>query len=125
MRERAFKRAVAAILLAAFISALPGSVLAVNFDLAGMDRSVAPGDDFFLYTNGTWYKDAVIPPDRSSLGTFQTIAAEVARRNASLIADAEKEKTPEAQMVADYYAAYIDEKAIEAKGLKPIADELA
>ncbi|MCC6825611.1 MAG: M13 family metallopeptidase [Acidobacteria bacterium] len=125
MRERAFKRAVAAILLAAFISALPGSVLAVNVDLAGMDRSVVPGDDFFLYTNGTWYKDAVIPPDRSSLGTFQTIAAEVARRNASLIADAEKEKTPEAQMVADYYAAYIDEKAIEAKGLKPIADELA
>ena len=27
-----------------------------GFDTAGMDRSVAPGDNFFDYSNGTWAK---------------------------------------------------------------------
>ena len=36
--------------------------------MAGMDRSVAPGDDFFAYANGTWAKTAEIPPDRSTWG---------------------------------------------------------
>jgi len=27
-----------------------------GFDTAGMDRSVAPGDDFYLFANGTWLK---------------------------------------------------------------------
>ncbi len=33
-------------------------------------RSVAPGDDFFLYANGTWVKDTEIPADRP-LGNVQ------------------------------------------------------
>src|SRR6185503_11290753 len=39
-------------------------------DLSAMDKSVKPGDDFFNYVNGSWYKKAVIPPDRSSIGSF-------------------------------------------------------
>lgn len=38
-------------------------------DLTGMDKSVKPGDDFFDYVNGTWYKNAVIPPDRLGIGS--------------------------------------------------------
>src|ERR1700679_86288 len=34
-----------------------------GIDLAGMDKSVKPGDDFFDYANGTWYKNAAIPAD--------------------------------------------------------------
>src|SRR5439155_3448407 len=37
-------------------------------DLAGIDRLVAPGDDFFRYANGAWLKATEIPPDRSSYG---------------------------------------------------------
>ena len=39
-----------------------------GIDLAGMDRAVAPGDDFFAYANGTWMKTTEIPPDRASFG---------------------------------------------------------
>ncbi len=42
-------------------------------DLAGMDQSVKPGDDFFEYVNGGWLKTAVIPADRSSTGSFQNL----------------------------------------------------
>ena len=34
---------------------------APGIDLAGMDRSVAPGDDFFAYANGAWCKTTEIP----------------------------------------------------------------
>ena len=37
-------------------------------DLSDMDKSVKPGDDFFLYGNGAWIRHAVIPPDRSYAG---------------------------------------------------------
>src|ERR1700730_15571067 len=36
-----------------------------GLDLAGIDRLVAPGDDFFRYANGAWLKATDIPPDLS------------------------------------------------------------
>ena len=115
-------------LLASFILwSVPVRALvpSAGLDLAGMDRTVDPGDDFFLYANGGWFNRTEIPADRTSLGVFQGIASEVARRNAGLITDAAKANTPEAKMVADYYAAYLNEAAIEAKGIEPIKAELA
>ncbi|MBW8911711.1 MAG: hypothetical protein JF564_07480, partial [Sphingomonas sp.] len=35
-----------------------------------MDRSVAPGADFFRYANGGWERRTAIPADRSSTGTI-------------------------------------------------------
>jgi len=40
-------------------------------DLASMDKSVKPGDNFFNYVNGKWLATATIPPDRSQVGSFQ------------------------------------------------------
>ena len=37
---------------------------------AGWTRSVAPGDDFFSYANGSWVKNTAIPADRSRIGGF-------------------------------------------------------
>lgn len=128
MRTVYSKRLAALALAAAFLmSSLPFAAMAQTnhgIDFAGMDRSVNPGDDFFLYANGTWFNNTEIPNDRTSLGIFQGIAAEVARRNASLITDAASSGTPQGKMVADYYAAYMDEAKIESLGLAPIKDEL-
>src|SRR5439155_20574626 len=33
-----------------------------GIDVAGIDRSVSPGDDFFGYANGGWLKSHDIPP---------------------------------------------------------------
>ncbi len=95
-----------------------------GIDIAGMDRSVDPGDNFFAYSNGTWYKNTEIPNDRSSVGIFQGIAVDVAQRTAGLINDAGKSNTPDSKMVADFYAAFMDEASIESRGLTPINDEL-
>jgi putative endopeptidase len=44
-----------------------------GFDTAGMDKSVAPGDDFFSYANGTWVKNTPIPPDKARYGLFDVL----------------------------------------------------
>jgi putative endopeptidase len=45
-----------------------------GFDASGMDRSIAAGDDFFGFANGTWVKNTEIPADRSRFGSFNVIA---------------------------------------------------
>jgi len=129
MRTVYSKRIAAVAVVAAFLmSSLPLAALGQarsGVDTTGMDRTVDPGEDFFLYANGGWYNKTEIPADRTSLGVFQGIAAEVARRNAGLITDAAKQNTPEAKMVTDYYNAYMDEARVESLGIKPIQPELA
>ena len=46
-----------------------------GFDLAGMDRSLKPGDDFFRYGGGAWMRNTPIPQDRSSWGPFFILRA--------------------------------------------------
>lgn len=110
---------------------IPGAALLAGvdtthgLDVAGMDRSVNPGDDFFGYTNGEWMKTTSIPDDRSSYGVFDMLAEEANRRTADLIKEAGKSaNNAEARLVGDYYDAYMNEKAIESKGLSPLKAEL-
>ena len=44
-----------------------------GFDTDGMDKSVAPGDDFYLFANGKWAEKAVIPDDKSNYGMFTAL----------------------------------------------------
>jgi putative endopeptidase len=120
MQFRAFAPAalgLAAVLLMA--AATPG------IDTAGMDRSVKPGDDFFAYANGTWTKTTDIPADRSSWGIGGELSELTDKRTAELIQTAGKAKGAEAKKIADYYASYMDEAGIEAKGLAPLKPTLA
>src|SRR4051812_43280727 len=99
---------------------------ASGIDLAGIDSTVAPGDDFFAYANGAWIKSAEIPPDRSVWGTGSILGELTAKRTAALIDEASKTAAPagsDARKVGDYYASAMDEAGIEAKGLTPLKDE--
>src|SRR2546430_8628427 len=94
-----------------------------GIDLAGIDKSVAPGDDFFAYANGSWVKNTEIPADRSTWGSGEMLAEVTGKRTADLIADASKSQAPkgsDAAKVGDYYASYMDEDGIESKGLAPL-----
>ncbi len=127
MQNHNLKRILAAVLLASMAAFLvPFAALGQTsgIDIAGMDRSVNPGDDFFSYVNGGWMKSTEIPADRTSFGAFDVIFDKVSKRTAELIEQAGNSKDPEAKLVADYYKAFLDEKAIEARGLDPIKAEL-
>jgi len=88
-----------------------------GFDETGMDRSVAPGDSFYSYANGTWAKNTVIPADKSNYGMF-TVLDDLSRGRTREILD-EAVKDP-ASKIGNAYSAFLDEAGIEAKGLAPI-----
>jgi putative endopeptidase len=107
------------------------SVPTTGIDLAGMDKSVVPGVDFNAYANGGWLKSTPIPPDKASYGIFAILADETRKRTVSLIQDsasASPKANDDARKVGDFYSSYMDEGAIESKGitpLKPKLDEIA
>ena len=98
---------------------------AIKIDTAGMDRSVAPGDDFYAFANGGWLKSHEIPADRVVIGTGSTVFDETQRRTAELIKTADTAAPgTEARKIGDLYASYMDEAGIEAKGIAPLKPAL-
>jgi putative endopeptidase len=94
-----------------------------GIDLAGMDRSVLPGDDFFHFANGGWLKATEIPPDRSSWSVGSVLAEQAEQRTREILESAASGGVPPGsaeRKIGDYYASYMDAAAIEAKGLAPI-----
>ena len=108
---------------------LPASTLAASpeigtwgFDVAGKYPGVRPGDDFFRYSGGGWIGRETLPADRTRWGSFDKLAdrASVDTRNIieGLAANPGVEGTSR-RKVGDFYRAFIDTAAIEARGLAP------
>ncbi len=113
--------AVALLLVAA--APLSAQRPTAGLDTAGMDRSVRPGDDFFRYANGTWLREAEIPADRSSYGSFNVAAERASERLTELVRDAAAAGAPAGssrRRIGDFYTAYLDTMAIERAGLSPL-----
>lgn len=121
-------RILAAATAIAAVVAMVGAVSPEHgIDLSGIDHSVAPGDDFFAYANGAWDKKTEIPADRSSYGVGSIVAEKTDAQVRDLIEAAAKTNPKpgsDAQKVGDFFASYMDEAGIEAKGLTPLKPEL-
>jgi putative endopeptidase len=100
-------------------------------DTAGMDRAAKPGANFDAYASGLWTKATAIPSDRSRWGMFDQLREESDANVRAILEEAMRSsagKGSNARKVGDFYAAYLDTAAIEAKGLaaiKPALDEIA
>jgi len=98
-----------------------------GLDLTAGNRNVKPGDDFFACANGGWYDSFVIPPDHASYGPFDQLDELSKKRVRDIIEQAAAAHggagTPE-QQIGDFYAAFMDEAAIEANGLAPAEADL-
>jgi putative endopeptidase len=95
--------------------------------LANIDHSVKPGDDFYHYANGAWIKRTELPADRAEVDVFSRLADLSNKRTADLIAEIAKSNPPAGsatRKVADLYNSYMDEAAIETKGLAPLRPHL-
>ncbi|MGH6872896.1 MAG: M13 family metallopeptidase [Rhizomicrobium sp.] len=97
-----------------------------GFDPSAMDKSVRPGDDFFMYVNGTWYKNAEIPSDRASTGSFQDLRVLSEKRMQEIASslDAKSDLTPEETKLRDLYDAFNDQAQIDKNGLAPAQKDL-
>ena len=88
-----------------------------GFDTAGMNKSVAAGDNFFDYANGTWAKNTPIPPDKARYGLFNVLDDLSKERTRGIIE--EQTKNPNSK-IGNAYLSFMDEAAVEAKGLTPL-----
>jgi predicted metalloendopeptidase len=95
---------------------------------AGVDTSIQPGEDFFAYANGAWLKATEIPAAKERWTARNDIDELTRQQIAKLIDDAAAAPAgSDARKVADFRAAYLNEAAIEARGLaslKPSLDRI-
>ena len=102
-----------------------------GYDPSAMDKSVKPGDDFWTYVNGSWNQRAQIAADRTSTG-YGVKLTEEAEVNVRSILNAMAKDPAEygapGKQLGDFYASWMDEAGIEARGtapLKPYLDRIA
>jgi predicted metalloendopeptidase len=108
-------------------SAATAGILKSGVYLQNLDKSVRPQDDFYRHINGGWLGTAQIPADRSNYGTFTKLQEDAERDLRDILEAAVSSKAApgsDAQKVGDYYASFLDEATVEARGLKPLQDEL-
>ncbi|WP_425458253.1 M13 family metallopeptidase [Collimonas rhizosphaerae] len=105
------------------------SPLASGIDMQNADTAVRPQDDFYSYVNGNWLKKTEIPADKSSWGAFYELRENSLNQLHTIVdaVSAEKNITPGSnqQKIADLYASYMDEPALETLGIKPLDAEFA
>ncbi|HEY8573951.1 M13 family metallopeptidase [Phenylobacterium sp.] len=98
-----------------------------GFDLAGRDTSVTPAHDLFQHANGGYLNALEIPADRSRFGAFDALN-ELSQNRLHVLLDttaADRAARGERAMVGALYRSFMDEKAVEALGAKPLAKDLA
>ena len=100
-----------------------------GFDLANLDRSVSPCDDFYKFADGGWMKNNPVPADRSTWATYSKLMDRNEEELHGILEEAAKDKsaTPGSnwQKIGDYYATCMDESAIEATGIKPLDPDIS
>jgi len=98
-----------------------------SLDQAAMDRSADPCVDFYQYTCGGWLTANPIPPDQARWSVYGKLADENQQFLWGILEESAKggaTRTPVQQKIGDFFAACMDEAAVEKLGATPLQPEL-
>ncbi len=127
MRAFLISASLLALAAPAFAADVAPKIGTFGFDVAGMDTSVKPGDDFVAYANGKYFATLEIPADKTAYGMSSGLSDLSRERTRTIIEKAAASggaPGSEAQKVGDFFASFMDEAAIEAKGIAPLKPDL-
>lgn len=102
-------------------------LLRSGLDLSHRDDSVRPQDDLFGHVNGRWLDGYRIPADRATDGAFRTLYDRAEEHVRDLIQEAAASgaaQHTDEQRIGDLFASFLDEEAIERRGVTPLLEEL-
>lgn len=111
---------------ALFAQPSPPNASMAHFDVNAMDKTADPCKDFYQYACGNWLKANPIPPDQARWGRFNELDERNKYALRAILDDAAKPDSARdtaTRQIGDYYAACMDEKGIETRGLAPLAAE--
>jgi endothelin-converting enzyme/putative endopeptidase len=98
-----------------------------SLDISSMDRSVDPCTDFYHYTCGSWIKKNPIPPDQARWDVYSKLNEDNERFLWGILLEASKPNASRNLVeteIGDYFAACMDESAVEKAGIAPLKPEL-
>ena len=101
-----------------------------GINLSGRDMHILPGNNFFLYANGTALAHLTIPPDMTSYGPFNKLAELSRLREKVILEDLAAHHTvaiprTDEEKLGTFYASYMDKDQIEHQGIQPLTSDLA
>jgi putative endopeptidase len=102
------------------------STQSAAIDFSTFDLDVRIQDDLFRHVNGTWLNTTEIPADKPLTGAFMELRdqAEAAVRDIITTLEGGEPGSDEGR-IADLYASFMDEDAVESAGVSPIRPLLA
>jgi putative endopeptidase len=118
---------VAVVAIAGTASAGQPRIGSYGFDATGMNTATRPGNDFDDYANGAWTKRTVIPGDHAYWGVWDELELQSRTHVRDILEEAARAHAPagsNARKIGDYYAAFMDEAAIEKSAAAPLQQRL-
>ncbi len=100
--------------------------LTSGVDRSAFDASVKPGENFFLYVNGTWIRHNPIPAEYSRWGAFPKLRDDNLLALREILEELSKEAKPldgDRQKLRDLFSTAMDEAKLEQAGASPLASE--
>src|ERR1700735_4802386 len=97
-------------------------------DVAGIDTSIKPGDNFFRYVDGRWYDTAKIADDQTGVGSYSFLNIPQKQLLQHILDSVSKTQNAPGsieQKVGDFYASGMDTITINRRGYEPIQPILA
>jgi endothelin-converting enzyme/putative endopeptidase len=98
-----------------------------SLDVTSMDRSADPCVDFFQYACGGWNKKNPIPADQARWDVYGKLNDDNAQFLWGVLEEAARPaagRDAVTQKIGDYFAACMDEAAVEKAGAAPLASDL-
>ncbi len=104
------------------------AALGSGIELQYVDASVRLQDDFYQHVNGKWLASFQIPPDKVSYDPWDKLVDDARQQARDIIEGSQKHADPadpDQQKIADLYASFMDEDAVEKLGVSPLLNDFA